>query len=209
MIYRIQGEIDEKLQRIFDAALNELNEFYGINWIHNLPRLIVLDNRKMIDALFGRKTEGWVIGWSEGRNIFVLDKGKFSEESDHTRYTDEEYAMLIKHEMSHSFCLILAKGEIKPKWLWEGIAIYTSGQNTVRAKPIRFERFLEYFDEGGKDVYGEAGFAVELLVLKYGKQKMLDLIKACSGVETKNGFSSMFKDMFGFEPSYKEFDRLL
>jgi len=209
MIYRINSEINKELQRFYDTALKELNEFYGINWVRNLPRLIIVNDRKDIDALFGRKTESWVIGWSENNNIYVLDKAKFSKESDHKQYSDEEYAMLIKHEMSHSFSSILARGNVKPNWLWEGIAIYTSGQNVMHAKPSEFKKFLEYFDKGGKDVYSEAGFAVQLLVEKYDKQKVLDLIKASSTFKAEDKFSQSFKESFGFEPTYGEFNKLL
>ena len=207
MIYRITSQNDEKLQGYYDTALKELNDFYGINWVRNLPRLIIVDNRKSIDALFGKKSEGWMIGWSENNNIYVLDKAKFSNESDHKEYSDEEYAMLIKHEMSHSFSSILAKGEVKPKWLWEGIAIYTAGQNSLRTKPDKFKGFLEHFDNGGKDVYTEAGFAVQLLVEKFGKQKILTLISSSKN-NSKAEFCVTFKSIFCFDPTYEEFDQI-
>ena len=209
MIYRLNSEADDKLQIVCDIAHKELNEFYGINWVKNLPRLIIVDDRITINSLFGRKTEGWTIGWSENHNIYILNKDKFSKESDHKQYSDEEYAMLIKHEMSHSFSTILACGVVRPKWLWEGIAVYTSGQNNVRVKPTGFKYFLEFFDEGGKNVYAEAGFAIQLLVEKYGKQKILDLIKISSKFKTKDEFNSAFKLAFNFEPTYVEFNKLL
>jgi len=209
MIYRLNSEVNNNLQDVCSIAHKELDEFFGINWVRNLPRLIIVNDRKTIDGLFGKKTEAWTIGWSENNNIYVLDKNKFSEESDHKEYTDDEYAVLVKHEMSHSFSKILAKGEVKPKWLWEGIAVYTSGENKARIRPTEFKQFLDFFDEGGKGVYVEAGFAIQLLVEKFGKQKILDLIKISSTFTTRDDFNLAFNSSFDFEPTYEEFNRLL
>jgi len=208
-ILGLESKINDKLQGIYNVALKELNEFFGIHWVRNLPRLIVVSDRRTIDDMFGRKTDRWVVGWVENNNIYVLDKDKFPAESDHVRYSDEQYAMLIKHEMSHAFSLIVAKGEIRPKWLWEGVAVYTSGQNTSYSRPTVFKSFLDCFDNDGKGVYSEAGFATQLLHDTYGKQKILDMLKMSSKLKTKDEFDSAFKSVFGFNPRYEEFNILL
>ena len=39
--------------------------------------IIIVDNRKTINFLKGEETESWIIGWSEGKTIYVLNKDNF------------------------------------------------------------------------------------------------------------------------------------
>jgi len=81
--------------------------------------------------------------WAEGRNVFILDNNAMEKESSHKKHSDEQYVASIKHELSHSFFrhVSKAKNVSFPKWLWEGVAIYTSGQLVFKRKPT----FLNLF----------------------------------------------------------------
>ena len=168
----------------------------------------MVDTREEINSLRGEKTENWIIGWSEGQTIYVLNKDNFENESNH-KYNYDEYFAFIKHELSHSFFNIISNGNQKPIWFNEGIAIYISGQNEFKKRPIVFEKFLEFYDHGGKEIYSESGFAVEFLVKKYGKEKILKLVSSLSFIKNKEDFSSCFKDIYGFELNYKNFNDLI
>ena len=148
--------------------------------------------------------------WAEGRNVFILDNNAMEKESSHKKHSDEQYVASIKHELSHSFFrhVSKAKNVSFPKWLWEGVAIYTSGQLVFKRKPTFFESFLEYYNSGGGKVYEESGFAVELLVNKFGKQKLLDLIKHLKDTENQEQFDGKFYEIYGIQPSYEEFNKL-
>jgi len=127
-VYKIDSIDNKYYENILKESIDDLNKFYEINWQHHLPRIIVVSNRKTIDQLKNTNTESWVVGWSEGRTVYILDKDSFEKESNH-KFKPETYYTLIKHEISHSFYHILSNGQYKPAWLNEGVAIFTSGQN--------------------------------------------------------------------------------
>lgn len=198
------------LDQIYGRAMKELNEFYGINWVHHTPILAVVKNRKAIDSIRGRKTENWLVGWinMSTRIVYVLDRHNMEKESCH-KYSPESYFRLIKHELSHCFSSIISDRNTRPDWLWEGLAIYTSGQNLEKKTPEKFKNFLEFYDKSGEGVYAESGFAVQILVEKFGRHKLFRLIKKLNNIKSKSDFNSLFKTIYGFKPSYTEFNKLL
>lgn len=207
MIFRITTETNDYYERILKESIDDLNKFYEINWVHHLPKIIVVADRKNIDALRSEKTEPWVVGWADGRSVYVLDKYNLEKESDH-KYSQETYYSLIKHEVSHTFYSIVSDKRRKPIWLCEGVAIYTSGQNTEKKRLSTFKTFLDFFDDGS-GVYAESGFAVELLVEKFGKQKILELIRGLKFTEGKDSFDKLFEKVYGFIPTYEKFNEFL
>ncbi|MDP2642041.1 MAG: hypothetical protein Q8P21_02000 [bacterium] len=183
--------------------MKSLNDFYGINWIHHTPIIFVVDNRETINLLKGEKTEDWLVGWANGSQIYILNKDNFEKESDH-KYKLDEYYALIRHELSHCFYNILSSYNYFPYWLSEGVAAYTSGQNKFKNKPEKFSEFLDFYDRGGKGIYKESGFFVQDLVEKFGKQKLLDLVKRLKNIKTKEGFDELFTKQYGFNLAYDE-----
>lgn len=208
MIYKAIPFEDNFIENTYKKSLDELNNFYEIGWVHHLPKIVIVDDRKTINLLRGEKTEDWLTGWSEGQNVFFLNKDNFEKESNH-KYSPDTYSALIKHELSHSFFKVLSSGQSKPIWLNEGVAIYISGQNDFKKKPSVFSNFLEFYDNGGKKVYSESGFFVQALVEKYGKQKLLDLIKELKKIKSKEEFENYFKKEYGFKLSYEEINKQL
>ncbi len=208
MPLKIESFEDEFIDKICKESIDDLNKFYEINWVHHLPVTIVVKDRKSIDQLKGEKTELWVVGWAEGNKVFILDHNNFATESDH-EYLPETYYSLLKHEISHCFYRVLSDGHMKPVWLCEGVAIYTSGQNKEK-RPIEcFKEFLSFHENGGRGVYAESGFAVYLLVKEFGKQKLLDLIKGLKSIATQKDFTTLFIQIYDMEPTYEKFDELL
>lgn len=208
MIYKIIPVTDKFLEKIHKDSLEELNAFYEINWVYNLPKIMVVKDRKTINLLRGAKTENWLIGWSDNKVVYVLNGRNFKRESSH-KYDSKEYRRLIKHELSHLFFNVLSNGCHKPIWLNEGLAIYTSGQAEFRKKTVKFKKFLEFYDNGGREVYDEAGFFIQFLIEKFGKKKLLGLIKNLSKSETKKQFEKLFSKTYGFNLRYKEINSFL
>lgn len=209
MIFKIIPEKNKFIEKVYNKSMKELNKFYEKEWKEGIPKLIIVNDRKTIDKLNGHKTEEWVVGWSEGRNIFILNPKNYEKESNH-KYSNEEYSRLIKHELSHSF-LNLSSQHPKyklPSWFSEGIAIFTSGQNKFKKIPKKFEKFLEFHDKGGREVYRESGFVIELLIKKFGKGKLLKLVKELRNIKDKKAFEKLFKEVYGFSLNYKNINRL-
>lgn len=207
MIYKISKAEHPKLEEIYISSMEELDQFFQIDWKFNRPHIILVPDRKTIDWLKRQKTEDWVVGWAGNGNVYLLEDKNFEKESNH-KYSDEEYFALIKHELAHCFSNIVSSFSRKPVWLLEGISIYLSGQNKLKTKPKKFEKFIEFFDKGGKEVYSESGFAVMFLVKKYGKEKLLNLLKESKKSESSENFSNLFKSIYGFGLSYANFEVL-
>jgi hypothetical protein len=208
MIYKINSIKDQFVQKIVDKSMKDLGEFYGINWTKNTPKIIIVEDRKTINTLRDCKTEPWFVAWADkSRNIFILNKENLEEQSSH-KYSIEYYSSLIKHEISHLFFNILSNNKSYPIWLCEGVAIYTSGQTKLKKVPSKFKTFLNFYNKGGSEVYGEAGFVIELLVKKFGKNKLLKLIKAVKGITDQKQFQKTFLKIYGFKISYDSINGL-
>lgn len=207
MVFTIEQSRDKALDRMFANSVRKLNRFFGLKWKHDLPRVFIMKDRRTIDALYEKKTERWIVGFNDLRYVFALDNAAMEKESSHRKRSPEEYASLINHELCHAFFSRLSGGLTKPRWLNEGIAIYVSGQ--IKFKPQELKSFLEFFYQSGKGVYGEAGYAVKILVEKFGKPKLLKLIKGLGRAKTRTSFNAEFKKIYGFTPTYKAFNNLL
>ncbi|MDP4038737.1 MAG: hypothetical protein Q8P54_02105 [bacterium] len=204
MTFKISKSNHSKLDKVYEKSMTELISFFGLNWKYNRPNLILVPDRKTIDLLCGEKTEDWLVGWVRGRDAYVLNHEAFGTDSSH-EYSNEQYFALIKHELTHCFSGNVSKYAHIPVWLTEGISIYLSGQNKFKTKPKKLTRFIDFYQEGGKGLYSEAGFAVELLVKKHGKQKILKLLKRLKEVNSRKDFANLFKSIYGFELKYENF----
>lgn len=205
MIYKlnIAKSSDKFIERVYRRSMKELNAFYGIKWIMNMPKIALLKDRESIDLLRTQKTEPWFIAWADckTRIIFILDKKGLGKHSSH-KYSEDYYSALIKHELSHLFYRALSESKQGPVWLSEGVAIYTSGQNELKTKPSKLKNFLPFYEKESSEVYSESGFAIETLVKKFGKDKLLKLIKSLSRVSDENLFNKVFKKIYGFQIGY-------
>jgi hypothetical protein len=191
--------------------MKELDDFFGLNWKRNKPKIFLVKDRESINKLMGMKTQDWIVGWANNQDVFVLDKDTYEKESCHT-YSDDEYFRLIKHELAHVFTRVYSgifNKSIEPDWLWEGVAIYLSDQNKTKKKPNQLNEFLQHYSQDNKNssVYKESGFAIEFLVKNFGKQKLLKLIKSLKEINYKDKFAKKFKEIYGFELNYKNFQK--
>lgn len=201
---------DALVEGVYKKAINDLNKFFEFNWAVNLPQIIIVNDRKTIDFLHRKETPQWLEGWStrEYNRVFILNRKNLEKESSH-KYSKEDYSALIQHELSHQFYSAVTKGNGMPVWLNEGIAAYTSGQTKLRKDKLeRFSNFLEFYDKSGKEIYAEAGFAVRVLIEKFGRSKLVKLVKSLERGMPKNVFESNFKKIYGFKPNYKTFNGL-
>ncbi len=212
MIYKINEVKNELVEKAYKEAMLDFNDFFGINWVDDTPNVVVLSNRKEIDAFYGCKTESFVVAFGKPgnlRNIYLLDNEKIEQESSHKKYSDEEYSRLVKHEICHLFYMSISKSNFRPVWLTEGVSIYLSGQ-LAENKPVKkFSDFIEFYACGGGGVYKEAGEAVKLLVENYGKDKLLNLIAQSKEIRSKEDFDKLFKEIYAFDLDYNNFNNLL
>ncbi|MFA5061497.1 MAG: hypothetical protein WC494_04265 [Candidatus Pacearchaeota archaeon] len=207
MVFKISKIEDSKLDEVYETSMKELDSFFELGWKYNRPNLVLVPDRKTINSLKGKETEEWVVGWTNGNTVYMLSDKNYETESNH-KYSDEEYFALLKHELAHCFSHIISGFCQKPIWLLEGLSIFLSGQLKLRPKPEKYSKFIEFYEKGGKGVYSESGFAVEFLVQKYGKQKILQLLKKAKESNSKKDFADLFKSIYDFELSYDNFEIL-
>jgi hypothetical protein len=207
MAFRVKLAKNDELDCFLDKSIIELGHFFNMTWTKNRPCIFLVQDRKTIDLLRGETTPDWLVGWSNGKDIFMLDEETFENESCHA-HSDKEYFMLLKHELVHCFCNIVFPWFGKPLWLREGIAIYLAGQCSTKKRPETFREFLSYIESGGDKLYSESGFAVEILVREFGWNKIIDLIKGLRNVRSNKDFEVLFEKVYGFCLDYEEFERL-
>lgn len=209
MIFKAKPIDDEVIRAAYEEGMKVLNEFWGISWVENTPDVFVLDSRKDIDRIRGKKTESWVVAWASQyvKRIFVLDRNIIGQESS-WKYTPETYTALIKHELGHLFFRSVSKGRCIPLWLNEGCSGYLSGQTLLKKKPVKFEKFLESYSETKEGLYTESGFVVELLVNKFGKEKLIHLVRSLADIDGEDKFKKAFAEIYGFELNYEKVNEL-
>ena len=207
MIFSLKREPDVFIQSVYKKAMKDLRDFFELDWQEYCPRIFLIPDRKTYDAVLGFKTEKWMIGQAEQRAVFLLAQERFEKESNHV-FSKEKYKKLIYHELCHCFSRQCAGGNFFPKWVNEGISLYVSGQIHDKQKPEKFRNFLEFYDKSGEKVYLESGFAVEILVEKFGKKKFLSLLKSLSNIKTERKFKTRFKDIYKCHPTYKFFNQI-
>lgn len=207
MIFKLKKHSDKLISELFEKAISELISFYKFNWLQNQPKVYILDSREDVNSVYGKDTQDWLIGWSDGRSIYLLNPENIEKESKH-KYSDDLYFKLIKHELSHLFYKLLTNTD-KPSWLNEGVATYVSGQVGEDTKLSVFNKFLEDPKEVGSAMYKEAGFALLLLSKEFGDEKILQYIKEIKDYKNSSDLKLKFKNVFGLELNYESFNKLL
>lgn len=208
MIYSLKQNKDKVFEEMYEKSMKELDEFYKLGWKHHLPPIIILKTRKEIDKFWGNETEDWLVAFADRGKIFILDRKRFGKENSH-KYSYEEYYCLLKHELGHLFFEHISKGRNNPTWINEGTQIFVAGQLKFKKSIKKFSKFIEHYDNWGKEVYQESGFAIELLVKKFGKERLINLIEGLRKISSEEEFNKLFKKIYGFELNYKNMNKLL
>jgi hypothetical protein len=128
----------------------------------------------------------------------------------------------LRHELSHSLLYqhmgLITAYFVYPRWLLEGIAVYSSNQMGTSWYPskkktyqyIRQGSFLppSYFNTKKEDdvklkvkfktafAYSEFGCIVDYLIIKYGKEKFM---KYMMGLLNSYSPGKVFKDVYGID----------
>jgi len=93
--------------------------------------------------------------------------------------------------------------------LCEGVAICLSGQNEWIKPVTKFKDFLDDYATASKSAYREGGFVVEILLKKFGKEKLIELLEKIKQEKPdENGFSKLFESVYGIKLSYQELNKL-
>ena len=187
----------KEIERFFWKTKKEFDKFFDLDVY---PReILLIDSRKDMNKIKKRKTADWEIGGYANNAIFILKPEKFEKESSHKK---QDFWPTLKHEIVHLYYGIIT-GTSKPYWLNEGLAVYLAKQRRT-ATPENVVNVIKSFDTFDKNDYGSSGRLVELLMKRYGKDKMLTLLRTIDSKIKKQEFSRSFKKIYGFELNEKE-----
>lgn len=194
-----------KVERFLQKAGREFDAFFKFKI--NEPLIFLLNTRKEMDAVWNRRTENWVVGGLIRRNIYIFSPDVYAKVSSHKK---EDFWTTLKHEYCHSYYQQICNTST-PVWLNEGLACFLSGKKVTYTK-FKKEYFLgvfKYFSRFDADGYALSQFWVEKLLKKFGKTKMVALIKSLSQEMTERDFALIFKKIYKIEYSKKSFEKML
>lgn len=200
MVFVVHSKEDKFIENIYESFTKELEEFFNMKLDYVKPKVFVIADRETVNQLVNTNTKDGFVAWTDKKTLFVLDRNFFV-----SSVTDVEYLKLIKHELCHCYFYLASNNCEKPKWLFEGLAIYLSGQNDEKTSPKLFKDFLNDYDMSETNGYKESGFAVEFLIKYYGKNKFLELIRNLKYIASKEKFKEIFKEVYEFELKYENF----
>lgn len=151
-----------------------------------------IEKREEMDSLKGYKTPIWMSANADSKTkiITIFTKESFNKETNHPK---EEFESTLKHELCHMFCSQNFNFR-EPCWLSEGLAGFISKQKF--SKKMLDVTSMHTFDEWKKNGdYGSAFYFVSFLINKYGKHKVIQLIKSSDSLNKEN-FYIEFEKIF-------------
>lgn len=188
--------------------IQELEDFFETN----VPdyKIEIANSREEFNKLTDRQsTESWMAGWANGHKIVVIHPDKLKETTNGIHKSDS-HTKRIKHELAHLFYAKLTKDETKPAWLNEGLAFYLDGRGGMAPKDYENKyAAIKYFVNYDGQVYKPGSFMVKALLDKFGKAKILKLIKSIKPDLTEEKFKNLFLSIYGFEFSEESLKKIL
>ena len=185
--------IPQELLDVKEKAIQDYNEFFEIT-LQKQFKIYMIHSREEMDIIQGKKTEDWVAGHTRdhGQKVFIFDPEYYEKE---TGKKQIYFKKLLKHEIVHVYIREIINGKC-PRWLNEGLAGYLPKQNTTD-KPIEeIVNCIDCFDDFVFEHYRTSSKLIELLITKYGKEKLLALLES---LKNKEKFFSAFQNIYGFE----------
>lgn len=174
--------------------VGELEDFYEIKTPEF--KITYITSRKEFDSIAGHKTERWMAGLTRGHDIYAIHPDKLEDLTIHKK---DSNLPRIKHELSHVFFWHITHGHA-PNWLDEGLACYLDGRSREK-KMTKAEKCKAplYFSKFDVDIYNIGYFTVKTLIKKFGKAKILKLLKNIVNISSEKEFYDLFKDIYDFE----------
>lgn len=178
--------------------IQELEEFFEIK----APdyEIAIANSREEFNILTGRQSsEPWMAGWANGSNIVVINPDKIEELTSGIHKSDS-HSNRLKHELAHLFYNKLSSGSHVPVWLNEGLAYYLDGRGGAppKFKENKYDALKYFHNNFDGHVYRPGSFMVKALLDKFGKRKLLKLIKLIRPGITENDFNNLFQKIYGF-----------
>jgi len=168
-----------------EFSLGKLKRFFKLPFFP--INVFLVYSRKEFDNFIGRKTAPWEVGSANcpKNEVYLLSPLIFEKESMHKK---GGFSGVLTHELAHLFTHQLYPF-YEPLWLREGLAYFVAGQGKSEFRQkvnllISNGDFLSRIDTTKswrenlyKDVYQLSFLWVSFLIKKFGKEKILELLR--------------------------------
>lgn len=186
----------EELEKYCADAYLKNKEFFGTD------QEILIDfiyDRKEMDKILNFSTPDWLVGCTMGGVVHIFSPQVFDKVSNHQIL---DFPMVLAHEITHLYTKkIINSKKGCPKWLFEGIAGIPSNQYKKylgKKGTIRDFNELTYIKDWNKSPrYPQAYLFTSFLISKFGKEKILSLLKSSGTGGEPSEFKSLFKEQLG------------
>jgi len=174
-----------------------LNKDFAKIEIPNFDVRIVY-SRKKFEEIWGSKTPDYVSAFTKDDNIVIFSYGIFNKE---TKWEKEKFQEALIHEINHLFYQELRDDEYDPLWLSEGLATFMQHDkkrfNYKDKLKVKKEVLNQSFEDMTIESYQIFALFVEYLILEFGEEKILELIKGLKKGEILNNlFQKIYKKSF-------------
>jgi hypothetical protein len=212
MITYIQNGAVYDKYKAFDTLIHSIEKFHDLEYLKK-PEIFIF--RDSLTYIRHSLSKARLCAFPNGR-LFISPWAL--RESLENKISLEVY---LKHELSH-ILIFQQKGILAafryPKWLLEGIAVYSSGQMGTAFYPGKEETYRliasgnfmppEYFKTRREDdirlnvkyrqtfIYSEYACMVDYLAEMYGRKKLLDYLKT---LINDHDHDKVFRDTFGID----------
>jgi len=158
----------------------------------------IIYSRKKFDEIWGSKTLDYVSAFTKDDNIVIFSYGVFDKE---TKWKKEKFKEASIHEINHLFYQELRNDEYDPLWLSEGLATFVQHDkkkfNYKEKFKIKKEILEQSFEDMTIESYQIFTLFIEYLILEFGRDKILELIKGLKdGEKLDNLFQKIYKKSF-------------
>lgn len=195
---------NKKLENFINSTQKELESFFHIKM--EPVDVFLIDSRKDIDRIWRKKTEKWLTAWTKNNNIFILNPKNYTRESDHKDI--KHFWQTLKHECSHLYFKQLTQANY-PKWLNEGLACYLANQVKKELTQKEALKVFDYYSKIDWQIYSIGYFWVKLLIEKFGRKKLLTLLKQLKPNLSEHKFKLIFYKLYKIKFSKKHLSILL
>jgi hypothetical protein len=182
--------------KFIENGIGAVESFFGASYKNRFD-VYVHPNRKSLDSTWQHdwkipdfKSECWMVASGVATKIDMISPKRWDTEACEHKYADtQKTQQLIIHELVHVFH---GQQNVSPDfsdvtdidWFVEGLATYVSGQCTTERlaevkKTIAENRIPQSLNQfwSGKLKYGLSGSVVMFIDKKYGRPKLIELLK--------------------------------
>jgi hypothetical protein len=189
-----------RIERDLRAGFDRVTKYFGAPFPKRFT-VFVAHSRKELDPEAMRlwkmpPSEKWMVGMGGTEELILLSPDAWKTDAvEHDPNSTTEFKLIVAHELTHVFHAQVSRkrdldGLDEMAWFVEGLAVVVSGQLEARHKghaqaAIREgkapTKLLDAWT--GKNRYGVSGSIVAYVEHKWGRAKVVELMKATSNAK--------------------------